>query len=363
MRRIILALIFMLSTGSALAGGVLPEHSGAWYNSDQSGHGISIEILSSERAIAFWYAFDPQGNPMWLYIDGAIAGNTIFGEAYFLKGMVWGDFDPSDKNMFDWGTVDIEFSGCHHATVTWDSVFPGYGSGQLELERLTSICGQRCFDTISTTAGYWDVTWIDVISEASRQGNAIVDDAGLVTIQFPEAHLIGALAPFESPDSALKLDARLDLGPWTDARELSLVGTPTVNGFQFRSDTDLFEFKVDPGRPVVPVTQEYLDGEWLLIDQEAGAFWPLRVEMIDGRFEWDGMFIHYLVNTVVQFYMPAHGGGVIPITVTSQPWPGETFSGHAFYWQDPASGWEYIEFRWVWGREILNVGIITREIP
>jgi hypothetical protein len=362
MRNVILTFIIFLFTGSVLAEGVLPEHSGAWYNAEQPGHGFSVEVISSERAVVYWYAFDPDGHPMWLYIDGTINGNIVHGKAYYLDGMVWGTFDPSTKNLHDWGTVEIEFSSCRKATVTWNSLFPGYGAGQLELERLTSICGQYCNDSMFSTTGYWEVDWSDLTSAASVKGAAIVDDRGLVTIQFPEAHLIGMLAPSQSSDQPMVLDARLDLGPWVDARELSLVGTPTENGFQFASETDSFEFNFRPDHPIVSVSQAYLDGAWTLrASWSGGQHW--HVEMVDGEFTWQVLFIDALIDNTVQLMVPYYQGNVIPIVVTSVPWPNETFAGHAFYWKDAAVGMEYIEIRWVWDDVILVTYMMERPIP
>ena len=144
MRNVFFAVIYTILTGSALADGVPPEYSGAWYNTAQSGHGLSIEVISSDRAIAYWYAYDPQGNPIWLLIDGLIDGDTIHGAAYYLDGMVWGQFDPATRNMQDWGTVDIEFDDCMNASLEWNSILPGYGSGQIPLYHLTTIQGLGC---------------------------------------------------------------------------------------------------------------------------------------------------------------------------------------------------------------------------
>ena len=111
MKRSLLAVVSLLVVGSAWAQGVRPGHSGAWYNPDQSGHGLSVEVIAPDRAVAFWYAFDPAGNPFWLYIDGTIDGATVRGEAHYVDGMTWGVFDPAMRNMRSWGAVDIEFTG------------------------------------------------------------------------------------------------------------------------------------------------------------------------------------------------------------------------------------------------------------
>ena len=69
MKVFIFVLAVFIHSGSALAE-VRPEYSGSWYNPDQSGHGFSVEVLSTERSIAYWFTYDPFGNPIFLYADG-----------------------------------------------------------------------------------------------------------------------------------------------------------------------------------------------------------------------------------------------------------------------------------------------------
>ena len=151
------AFLSILVTFSALAEGALYGLSGAWYNPEQPGHGLSVEVVSPERAVVFWNTFDPQGNPIWLHIDGAIEGSEIVGDAYYLDGMVWGLFDPSALNKQSWGTVNLVFSDCNSAAIVWNSEFPEYGQGQLPLIRLTSIHGVACHQFTSEMLGYFDV--------------------------------------------------------------------------------------------------------------------------------------------------------------------------------------------------------------
>ena len=54
-----------------------------------------IEVISPGRTIVYWYAYDPFGNPIFLYGDGVNVGNRIEVTVYFLQGMVFGDFSPA----------------------------------------------------------------------------------------------------------------------------------------------------------------------------------------------------------------------------------------------------------------------------
>jgi len=158
------------------ADGVSPEYSGAWYNTGQSGHGISIEVISPERAIVYWYAYDSEGNPVWLFIDGQIDGGTIQGAAYYLEGMIWGEFDPDTKTMQDWGTVDIEFEDCMTASLEWDSVMPEYGSGQIPLHHLTTIQGLSCLDR--ELPGIYRGNVDSELRDATASGTAFISREG-----------------------------------------------------------------------------------------------------------------------------------------------------------------------------------------
>lgn len=136
---------------------IRPEHSGAWYNPDQAGHGLSIQVLDDERSIAFWFAYTLDGAPMFLVIDGVNDGHTVTGPAYYQEGMIWRQFDPATLKSEVWGEISIEFLGCNSAVLTWSSSAVGYGDGQIELERLTYLAGLKCDDVAAELTGEWQV--------------------------------------------------------------------------------------------------------------------------------------------------------------------------------------------------------------
>lgn len=160
MKAIIPILLFPLFFNLAHAD-VRPEHSGAWYNPEQSGHGLSIEVLNDERTIAFWFAYTPDGLPMFLEINGVNDGHTVTGLAYYNEGMIWGQFDPGTLNKKVWGEISIEFLGCNSAILTWSSNVEGYGDGQVELERLTHLADLECDDVAAELTGEWQVEFAE----------------------------------------------------------------------------------------------------------------------------------------------------------------------------------------------------------
>lgn len=160
MKAIIPILLFPSFLGLAHAD-IRPEHSGAWYNSDQAGHGLSIQVLNDERTIAFWFAYTLDGSPMFLVIDGVNDGHTVTGPAYYQEGMIWRQFDPATLKSEVWGEISIEFLECNSAILTWLSSVEGFGGGQIELERLTYLAGLKCDDVAAEMTGEWQVEFAE----------------------------------------------------------------------------------------------------------------------------------------------------------------------------------------------------------
>ena len=141
--RRLLAVVPLLGFGAANA--ALPSGvSGPWYNPEQSGHGITVEVISPDRALVFWHVYDRAGNPLTLYIEGEIQGRRIEGIAYAPRGMRFGDFDPASLQLPRWGEVDLEFDSCQQATLHWRTDNEDFGNGQLGLSKLADLQQDDC---------------------------------------------------------------------------------------------------------------------------------------------------------------------------------------------------------------------------
>jgi hypothetical protein len=120
--------------------------SGNWFNPDQSGHGVQIEILDNARAVIAWYTYDGAGEPLWLFGVGTVRVDGIEAELSVFRGgrppLDWAQAEPGSE---PWGSVQLSFSGCDQGLLAWDSTDPEFGSGELEIQRLTRLQGQRCF--------------------------------------------------------------------------------------------------------------------------------------------------------------------------------------------------------------------------
>jgi hypothetical protein len=119
---------------------------GAWFDPAQSGHGLFIEVLPSNRFYAAWFAFDPSGSSQaWFAGVGTYSGNTatITAVEQPAGGRWIPNFDPSQVVVNQWGTLAFTFTDCNHGKVDFNSVL-GYGAGSMNLTRLTQPAGLSC---------------------------------------------------------------------------------------------------------------------------------------------------------------------------------------------------------------------------
>lgn len=125
-----------------------PALSGSWYDASRNGEGFIFEYLPNGQVVAAWFtypALGEAGEQLWLLGVGDISGNRIhFGQIYRTDGGVWGEaFDAARIVRSDWGTLDVDFSDCNTATAHYVGP-PAYGSGELQLTRLTSVDQLDC---------------------------------------------------------------------------------------------------------------------------------------------------------------------------------------------------------------------------
>ncbi len=123
-----------------------PEISGSWFDPSHDGEGWLIEILSDDLALVYWFSYDADGNPAWWVGVGTINGKTItIEEAELPAGTVFGsNFDADDINHLPWGQMVFTFDSCTSGTMSYQSAIGEFGSGTLDLRRITSIPGLGC---------------------------------------------------------------------------------------------------------------------------------------------------------------------------------------------------------------------------
>lgn len=172
--------LLLLLSFDAAAVTVNPYLSGSWNNTAQSGHGLSIEVISEDVSVVYWYVYHPDGSPTFIIAVGENKGNVIEADAYYNSGMIFGEFDPADHVEIPWGDIKITFQSCTSATMEYSSdlSYEGvpYGSGTIPLTRLLSIDQMQCAS--NPNAGLYQGTFHSDVTDKDNVGFAIIAPNG-----------------------------------------------------------------------------------------------------------------------------------------------------------------------------------------
>ncbi|MFK7955477.1 MAG: S8 family serine peptidase [Lysobacterales bacterium] len=118
--------------------------SGSYFNADQNGHGIVMEVVSvggQDQVILAWYVYQ-NGEQVWLFGQAPLNGDTVSVPLSAFNGADFPpNFDAGAVNISDWGTLDVTFNGPDDATMSWQPTASGYTSGTLDVTRLTGLKG------------------------------------------------------------------------------------------------------------------------------------------------------------------------------------------------------------------------------
>ncbi len=114
--------------------------SGSWYDPTHDGEGFNIEVLDANRAVIYWFTFDPQGNRRWMFGIGEFRnGKLVVDDMLTTSGGVFGpDFDPATVVKTRWGSLELDID-CNGGTATYSSTEQGFGNGVLNIRKLTTI--------------------------------------------------------------------------------------------------------------------------------------------------------------------------------------------------------------------------------
>ena len=145
--------------------------SGSWYDPSRNGEGLFLQVLSNTKAVVYWFTYDTEGNQLWMTGVGIIEGEKItFPELVSPFGGKFGpDFDPDEVSYPVWGSLKFKFSDCDSAEVEYSGP-KAFGSGDLDVVRLTSLWGLGCrgnqFPNVSTGRGFLSAgfsgSWYDI---------------------------------------------------------------------------------------------------------------------------------------------------------------------------------------------------------
>lgn len=126
-----------------------PAFSGSWYAPARSGEGIIVQVLDNGSVIAIWFTFPPSGSvakQAWILAQGGVIdGNRVrFDQVFTTRGPRFGpDFDPAARVVQPWGTLELSFSDCNTATITYAGP-PQWGAATRTVQRLTSLDELGC---------------------------------------------------------------------------------------------------------------------------------------------------------------------------------------------------------------------------
>lgn len=136
----------MVGVNSEVNFNIVSAHSGLWYNPEQSGHGVTVEILADNRMLVIWYVFDQLGNQIWLVGVGNYEGNTATVDVTISKlGLFPPEFNSEDVSLEAWGQLKFEFIDCNNVDFSWTpDEGVDYLAGSMQLSRLTAIDGLNC---------------------------------------------------------------------------------------------------------------------------------------------------------------------------------------------------------------------------
>jgi hypothetical protein len=149
--------------------------SGSWFDPQSSGQGLSLQWMTRDEALVTWYTYDAQGNQYWLVGNGQREGDDIVFETLnATRGARFGAaFDPDDVELIDWGSLRLSLS-CGAGTAQYNSDLEAFGSGTLELTRLTSIDSLPCPWTPPEITDLYDI-YIEIVVDSSQLFNRNIE--------------------------------------------------------------------------------------------------------------------------------------------------------------------------------------------
>ncbi|MEE9413131.1 MAG: spondin domain-containing protein [Methylococcales bacterium] len=118
--------------------------SGLWYDPLRDGEGFLMAVSGDVNPVATltWYTFstDGTGQQVWIIGTAPILGETAIFEMFRAEGATFGaGFSSADVNNPYWGQIHVDFSNCNHIIATYDAQVSDFGTGTMNLQRLTPV--------------------------------------------------------------------------------------------------------------------------------------------------------------------------------------------------------------------------------
>ena len=157
-----------------------PAQSGSWFDPAQSGQGLNLEFFNDGRAIAYWYAYDEDGDNLWLVGDGRYDGDEAVFDVFEAAGNGFPpNYDPVSHELDPWGEMTLTLDTCRSGTLSWTTSNEDFANGFMPLQRISPQNGEACFDDELQSDG-WRTT--NLLAEDPELGfellNATLAGAG-----------------------------------------------------------------------------------------------------------------------------------------------------------------------------------------
>ncbi len=129
------------------------EASGLWYNPEQNGEGLTMLVLDDQRIIAIWYTFNPDGELVWVYGEGAVQAPTTEGTLDVTVSFDAFEVSQSQANLQTlqshtdlnaWGSWTMVFSACDQASFNWQPDQSDWPAGESGIQQLAGASQQDC---------------------------------------------------------------------------------------------------------------------------------------------------------------------------------------------------------------------------
>lgn len=119
--------------------------SGSWYDPSHAGEGFTLQWMSRNEAALIWFTYDDQGNQYWITGVGSREGDQIvFPMMRSTSGPSFGPgYDPGAVDSKDWGQLVMDLD-CDGGIAAYESELPEFGTGELELSRLSNLSQPAC---------------------------------------------------------------------------------------------------------------------------------------------------------------------------------------------------------------------------
>lgn len=208
-RALVVAIALLLPIGASAQERIDGTHAGSWFDPATPGHGFSFQLLPDRRGLLYWYTYDTAGRPIFLFGQTAqpiaVDATEVRFETFFLEGMRFPNFNPTDRRMHPWGSMTMRFASCGRASLNFTGAASAQspnapsGSGTINLVKLADSHAAECGPTASLPG-----LWLGEVTDGPALEGLDHDD---IVVALPD----GTLAYFDDDDR----EAEGGLGRWS----------------------------------------------------------------------------------------------------------------------------------------------------